>query len=248
MIKIMELSMPTIPLHAWIEALGTFYDQYGYLIVFLGTFGENTALLGLVLPGNSLALLGAFYARAGTLNLGWVVFFAWLGTILGYHVDYLIGRYALAQIMARWGRTTLGRRLRLAGRIRLARKMLARHGGKAILFSHTIGHMRSFVALSAGITHMKYSQFLLFEAIAALFWNMLFSLLGYFIAMEIDRLEMIIGQAGGIIFVLIALAFIVWLWWRRKRSRALKQRRKISMLPSLLQRTPAGEAESSLRK
>jgi membrane protein DedA with SNARE-associated domain len=244
----MELRIPTIPLHAWIEALGTFYDQFGYLIVFLGTFGENTALLGLVLPGNSLALLGAFYARAGTLSLGWVVFFAWLGTVLGYHVDYLIGRYALAQVMARWGKTTLGRRLRLAGRIRLARQMLAKHGGKAILLSHTVGHMRSFVALSAGITHMKYSRFLLFEAIAALFWNTLFSLLGYFIAVEIDRLETIIGQAGGVIFALIVLIFIVWRWWRGKRSRAHKQHRNIAKLSSLLQETSASKAESSLRK
>src|SRR5207247_11365321 len=68
------------------------YDQYGYLIVFLGTLGENTALLGLLLPGNSLALLGAFYARLGTLQIGWVIFFAWLGTLIGYHIDYLIGR------------------------------------------------------------------------------------------------------------------------------------------------------------
>jgi membrane protein DedA with SNARE-associated domain len=240
--------MPTIPLHAWIEALGTFYDQYGYLIVFLGTFGENTALLGLILPGNSLALLGAFYARAGTLNLGWVIFFAWLGTVLGYHVDYLIGRYALAQAMARWGRTTLGRRLRIAGRIRLARRMLAKHGGKSILLSHAIGHIRSFVALSAGITHMKYSQFLFFESIAALFWNTLFSLLGYFIAMEIDRLEMIIRQAGGVIFALFVLAFLAWRWWSGKRGRALKRRRKLSRLSSHLQTTSASEAESSLRK
>lgn len=244
----MELRMPAIPLYEWIEVLGTFYDQYGYLIVFLGTLAENTALLGLVLPGNSLALLGAFYARAGTLNLGWVILFAWLGTVVGYHVDYLIGRYALVHVMARWGRTTLGRRLRLAGRIRLARKMLAKHGGKTILLSHTIGHMRSFVALSAGVTRMKYAQFLLFEAIAALFWNTLFSLLGFFIAVEIDRLEMIIGQAGGIIFVAFALAFIAWRWWNEKRSRTLKQRRKMSRLPSLIQAAPTSEAESSLKK
>src|SRR5690242_12262847 len=125
--------MPVVSIRDWIEALGTFYDQYGYLIVFLGTLGENTALLGLLLPGNSLALLGAFYARLGTLQLGWVIFFAWLGTVIGYHIDYLIGRYALTYLMTRWGKTALGRRLRLAGYIRLAQRMLYKHGGKAIL-------------------------------------------------------------------------------------------------------------------
>lgn len=225
-IKNTELSMLAFPLRQWIEALGTLYDQYGYLIVFLGTLAENTALLGLLLPGNSLALLGAFYARMGTLNLGWVIFFAWLGTVLGYHVDYLIGRYALGHAMTRWSKTTLGHRLRLAGRIRLAQKMLFKHGGKSIMLSHAIGHMRSFVALSAGITHMKYLHFLLFEVIAALLWNTLYSLLGYFIAVEFDRLETLLKQTGWILFIVLALAFLLWSWWKRKRSETLKQRRK----------------------
>ena len=87
-------------IHALIEWLGGLYSQYGYLIVFLGSLGENTAFVGLILPGGTLALLGAFYARAGTLNIGWVIFFAWIGTVLGYHVDYLIGRFLLGKLRA----------------------------------------------------------------------------------------------------------------------------------------------------
>jgi membrane protein DedA with SNARE-associated domain len=218
--------MPAFSLLEWIKALETLYDKYGYLIVFLGTLGENTALLGLLLPGNSLALLGAFYARLGTLQLGWVIFFAWLGTVIGYHIDYLLGRYALAYLMTRWGKTALGRRLRLAGHIRLAQKMLYKHGGKAILISHVVGHLRSFVALSAGITRMKYHQFLLFEAIAALLWNTAFSLLGYLVAVNFDLVERIIGQTGGIIFTVLVLAFLVWKWWQRKKREMIKQRKK----------------------
>src|SRR5450432_1910770 len=143
------MSIPIIHVEDLIHLLGKFYDQWGYLIIFLSTLAENTALLGLVLPGNTLALLGAFYARIGTLNLGWVIFFATAGTIAGYHLDYLFGRFALERLLTRWSASRLGQRLRLAGRIRLSRRMLTRHGGKAILVSHTIGHLRSFVALSA---------------------------------------------------------------------------------------------------
>ena len=82
-------------LYAWIELLGDFYDHYGYETVFLGALFENTALLGLVFPGGTLALLGAFYARQGTLSLSWVIALATLGTVLGYHVDYLLGRFVL---------------------------------------------------------------------------------------------------------------------------------------------------------
>src|SRR5574340_1270801 len=83
-IEEIDMSLPTVS--EWLDLLGQFYEHYGYLVVFLGTLGENTAFLGFFLPGNSLALLGALYARLGTLHLGWVVFFATLGTVLGYHV------------------------------------------------------------------------------------------------------------------------------------------------------------------
>ncbi|MDQ6659397.1 MAG: hypothetical protein M3Z24_00360, partial [Chloroflexota bacterium] len=139
---------------------------------------------------------------------------------------YLLGRFVLTHAMTKWSRSYLGQRVRLAGRTRLARKMLTQHGGKAIVFSHVIGHMRSFVALTAGITRMNYLRFLCFEAFAALLWNTAYSLLGFFIAVEIDRLQVIIERSGWVILAVFALLFILWRWWRQKETRRRKQRRK----------------------
>lgn len=203
-----------------IDLLRDLYDQYGYLIVFLGALGENTALVGLALPGGTLALLGAFYARQGTLNLAWVIFFAWIGTVLGYHADYLLGRFALGKVMLRWGDSRLGKRMRLAGRLRLGRRMLAKYGGRAILLSHIVGHIRSFVALSAGATRMSYRRFLSFELVAALIWNTAFCLIGYLAGAEYDRILPIIERGGWIIAGIVVLALLVWkvgLPWLRKR-------------------------------
>lgn len=222
------MSLPNININELIDLLGRFYDQYGYLIVFLSTLAENTALLGLALPGNSLALLGAFYAREGTLNLGWVIFFATLGTVLGYHVDYLLGRFALERLLKRWSMSRLGRRLRLAGRVRLARRMLTRHGGKAILFSHVIGHVRSFVALSAGLTRMRYTRFLLFEIVAALLWNTIYSLVGYFIAVELNLLQAFFVRAGWLMLGGLVVLFLAWQLWKRHGRRRRKQARRFS--------------------
>ncbi len=209
-----------------IDLLRDLYDQYGYLIVFLGALGENTALLGLALPGGTLALLGAFYARQGTLNLAWVIFFAWMGTVLGYHVDYLLGRFALGKVMLRWGDSRLGRRMRLAGRLRLGRRILTKYGGRAILLSHIVGHIRSFVALSAGATRMSYRRFLSFELVAALLWNTAFCLIGYAAGAEYDRILPIIERVGWIIAGVVVLALLVWkvgLPWLRKRLHATRK-------------------------
>lgn len=230
--------MPSLPsFRDWVELLGQFYDQYGYAIVFLGALGENTALLGLVLPGGTLALLGAFYARQGTLNIFWVIFFAWIGTVLGYHVDYLIGRFFLGRVIGRWSTSKLGIRFRLAARLRLARRLLARHGGKAILISHTTGHIRSFVALSAGATHMYYPRFLGFELIAALVWNIIYGVLGYLAGAEFETIQKIIERAGWVIVGLLVALFLVWRFFgpqlrerfRKRRHRSGRMRREAAV-------------------
>jgi membrane protein DedA with SNARE-associated domain len=232
--------MPTFLLREWIDLLKTLYDQYGYLIVLLGTLGENTVFLSLFLPGNLLVLLGAVYARVGTLNLGWVIFFASLGTIFGYHVDYLIGRFVLVHVVAGWSKSRLGRRLRLAGRLRLARMLITRHGGKAILISHLIGHLRSFVALSAGMTRMSYRYFLGYELIAASLWSTFFCLLGYFLATEIDQLQVLFARIGWILVGLLILLFLLWYVVRKRVKRRLQQTRRAARHKA---RSRAGDQE-----
>ena len=197
-------------INALIEWLGALYSQYGYLIVFLGALGENTALVGLILPAGTLALLGAFYARAGTLNIGWVIFAAWIGTVLGYHVDYLIGRFLLARYAPAWSATRIGRRMRLAARLRLGQRMLRKYGGRTIFISHAIGYLRSFVALSAGMTHMPYRRFLGFELISALFWTGGYCLLGYFLGAEFEMLQGVIERWGLVLAGALILGYIGW--------------------------------------
>ena len=220
--------MPTFSLHEWIELLSQFYHDYGYLTVFLGTMGENTALLGLLLTGNALALLGAVYARLGTLNLGWVICLAFLGTVVGYHLDYLLGRFVLARAATRWSTSRLGRRVRLAARLRLARLLIAKHGGKAILISHLAGQLRSFVALSAGTTGMNYRRFLGYELVAAAVWNTAFCLLGYLLAAEIDRLQMLIERVGWALLGVLVLMFLSWRFFGGRMKQRLRQERRVA--------------------
>ena len=213
--------MPSV--QGWLDALQQFYDQYGYLLVFFGALGENTALLGLLLPGSTLALLGGFYAREGTLNLWVVLLLAWWGTVLGYNLDYLVGRFLLGRLAGKWSATPLGRRIRLAGRMRLARAILAKHGGKAILLSHIVGHIRSFVALSAGASHMRYRRFLGFELVAGLLWSSLYVLIGYLAGSERERLQVILERSGWVILAAVIAAYIIYRLARPYIQRRLRQ-------------------------
>src|SRR2546423_1769680 len=132
-----------------------------------------------------------------TLSTALPVLSATLGTISGYRIDYVLGRFVLARFATRWSTSKLGRRIRLAGRLRLARQLITKHGGKAILISHLIGQVRSFVALGAGMTRMKYVRFLGYEVMAAAPRDTASLLPGHLLAATTDRVTMGLQCAGG---------------------------------------------------
>lgn len=201
-----------------IEVLRMAYATWGYPIVLLGALLENTALLGLVLPGGSLVLLGAVYAQQGAMALPLVLLMGWLGMVLGTSVDYALGRWGL--------RTSLGHtRLmpRLEPKLAEAERFLERHGAWALLLAHFIGHVRSFVAITAGAGRLPYRRFLLYEGIAALAWNIVFVGAGYIVGENLHLLSRFIGGAGLVIALLLALAYAGY----RLRARALARRASV---------------------
>src|SRR2546423_170335 len=160
-----------------------------------------------------------------TLSTALPVLSATLGTISGYRIDYVLGRFVLARFATRWSSSKPGRRIRLAGRLRLARQLITKHGGKAILISHLIGQVRSFVALGAGMSRMKYVRFLGYEIVAAALWNTAFCVLGYLLAAEVDRLQMLIERAGWVLLGVLVLLFLAWRFVGRRIRQRIRQER-----------------------
>jgi membrane-associated protein len=71
----------------------------------------------------------------------------------------------------------------------------------------------------AGISHMPYRTFLLFNALGGLCWGVGFTLLGYLAGQAYKRVE---AQAGTVVAVVIAVVAIVgvavWAWRRHRRE------------------------------
>src|SRR5919205_2638770 len=196
-----------------IDALRAAYDTWGYPLVLLGALLENTALLGLVLPGGSLVLLGAIYAQRGAMALPLVLVLGWLGMVLGTSLDYAVGRWAL--------RATLGQtRLmaRLEPKLGEAERFLEHHGAWAFVLAHFIGHIRSFVALTAGTSHLPYRRFLRYEALAALAWNLVWVMAGYLVGAHLELLQRLISGAGLAVVLVVVAGYLAFRLFARKRA------------------------------
>jgi membrane-associated protein len=212
--------MPDIHLPSAHEVLVTmraFYEAYGYPLVFLGALLANMLFIGTLLPGGTLAALGGFFARRGGMDIRWVILCVWLGLVMGFNLDYLVGRLMLRRFADRWMPTRLGRWLRLEQRLARGHAFMNRHGGKAIFLAYaTLGHMRSLVAVTGGMTRLSYARFLLVQMVAGLLWSCGYCLFGYFIGVETENLEPIVQRVG---IALAAVLFVCYLVWSIHRAR-----------------------------
>jgi membrane-associated protein len=181
------LSTPWRDVGAWLQNA---FDSFGYPLTFLGALLENTTL-GVMLPGGTVILLAAAYARLGSLSWPLVVAAGWAGMVTGSSLDYWLGRKGIRPLLSH-----LPGRQRHARGLDQAHEFLTRYGAIAILLAHSLGHMRGFVALAAGSSRLPYPTYLRYEVPGALAWCLLYTSLGYFMASNLDGLETIIQRAG----------------------------------------------------
>lgn len=66
--------------------------HWGYLVIFLVVVLECQALLGLVMPGESLVLVGGFFAEQGVFHRDVLIIVISIAAILGDSIGYELGR------------------------------------------------------------------------------------------------------------------------------------------------------------
>ena len=90
--------------------------HWGYLVIFLVVALECQALLGLVIPGESLVLVGGFFAEQGEFDLDVLIFVISIAAILGDSIGYGLGRHLKRGWLVKHGRR-FGLRLEHLGRV-----------------------------------------------------------------------------------------------------------------------------------
>jgi len=169
-----------------IEFLEPYLDvPWGYVIVGLATFLENSVGAGVIVPGETLVIVGGFYARIGELWLPGVATVAVVGAILGDNLGYWLGRRFGRGFFERHGRKVLVTPERLA----MAERYYARHGGMTVFLGRFIPVVRSVGFIAAGISRMEWKRFFVYDVAGALIWGIGHSTLGYVLGASYQRWE-----------------------------------------------------------
>lgn len=200
-----------------LEFLVPYLQQYGYATLFLLTFLETSAFLGLVAPGETIIVLCGFYAYRGVLDPWLVGAIASTSAVLGDQVGYLLGRRFGRGMMRRFGKYVLLDEKRL----RATEKYYQKHGGKTVFFGRFMSILRSFGPVVAGISRMKWSTFFLWSFASCVVWGITFTIIGYFFGKSWAVIEEYLGWGGVVAFV-AGVALVLW-FLHRKHSQKLEE-------------------------
>lgn len=186
-----------------------------YLIVGGLVFAEDALFVGFVIPGETAAVLGGVVASRGNASLTAMCLVVVLAAIVGDSVGYEIG--------ARYGRRLLSLRVlqRRKAHINAARNTLARRGGPAVFGGRFVAFLRAVMPFLAGLSHMHYRRFLVYNAAGGLVWAIGCVLLGFLAGNSYAAVEKTFGRAAAIAAaVVVIVAIAIWRIRRHQRDRA----------------------------
>lgn len=153
--------------------------QYGiwiYGILFLILFCETGLVVTPFLPGDSLLFVAGALASLPTndVNVHLMVGLMIAAAIIGDAVNYTIGRLFGERLFSNPDSKIFRRSY-----LDKTHAFYEKHGGKTIILARFVPIVRTFAPFVAGMGHMSYRHFALFNVVGAILWVVLFTYAGY---------------------------------------------------------------------
>jgi membrane-associated protein len=176
----------------------------GLLAIATIIFAESGLLIGFFLPGDSLLLAAGLFAANGHLPIGWLIPIVIISAIAGYEVGYVIGERAGPRVFHRKDGFLF--REEYVGR---TEKFFSTYGALTILGARFIAHVRTFVSVIAGASHMNRKKYTFYNVLGAILWGGGLTLLSYWLGRTVPDFDKYIVWSV-IITLLILYTFGIW--------------------------------------
>ncbi len=183
---------------------------HGLILLFALVSMESA---GVPLPGETALIAGGVLASQGHYSIVAVIAVAALAAIIGDNVGYWIGR--------KGGRALLRRTPVVSGYFEKAlppsERFFQRHGAKTVFFGRFIAILRVTAAWIAGISHMPWWRFLVWNAAGGIVWATLVGVVAYVFGNAAADAISRYGVVAAIVIVVggVLLLVGVKVWHRR---------------------------------
>jgi membrane-associated protein len=151
------------------------FGAFALLGVCFIVFAETGLLVGFLLPGDTLLVITGLLTFTGTMVAGgsgieipiyWVCLAIGFAAFLGGEVGYLIGHKLGPRVFERKETGLFSME-----NVRRTNSFFERFGGMAVIVARFVPIVRTFAPVAAGVGHMNYKKYSLYNLIGALIWG-----------------------------------------------------------------------------
>jgi undecaprenyl-diphosphatase len=190
-----------LDLQGLLEDLSNALGAWTYLIVGAFAFAETGAFVGLVVPGETVMLLGGAVAGQGAIDIYLLIAIAWFSAWLGDTTSFFIGRRLGREFVLKNGpRFGVGHE-----RFEKVEDYFSRHGGKTIFIGRFISLVRAFAPFIAGSSGMRYRAFVPYSILGTGLWASAHILVGYFFSRSIESAAEYAGRGAFVLATTIVV-------------------------------------------
>jgi membrane protein DedA with SNARE-associated domain len=171
--------------------------------------------VGAPVPGESLLIFASVLAGRGEMSLSALLVSAWVGSVIGDNLGYLIGR--------KLGRTTVlryGAKVGLTDeRFRGIESTYIRCGYVTVVFARFFSVSRQLNGILAGILGMSWWRFALFDAVGAALWVMVWVFAPAYFSEHLTVIIALAHHTKVVVSVLVAAGLTMVLGYFIRRVR-----------------------------
>ena len=208
--------IPWLDPNTLIEGFGAF-ALLGICII---VFSETGLLVGFLLPGDTLLIISGVLTFTNVIDAPiWLVCASIaLAAFLGGESGYLIGRKAGPRIFERKESGLFS-----IENVRRTNSFFERFGGLAVILARFVPIIRTFAPVAAGVGHMNYKKYTLYNLIGAVIWGAGLTYFGYLLGYIPPVAEFVQEYIDVILIGAVVITLIPTVWHYIQSSRKAKR-------------------------
>jgi membrane-associated protein len=194
---------------------------WALVVVCAIVFAETGLLVGFLLPGDTLLVISGLLTNTSLVfgvDIWWVCLAIGFAAFLGGEVGYLIGH--------KFGPSVFERKesgLFSVKNVERTNAFFERFGALAIILARFVPIVRTFAPVAAGVGHMNYRKYTLYNLIGAFIWGVGLTYFGYLIGYIPPVAEFVQEYIDVILLGAVVITLIPTLWHYFQSMRKAKK-------------------------
>ncbi|MCG7416090.1 VTT domain-containing protein [Microbacterium sp. ACRRU] len=157
-------------------------QPWALLVVCFIVFAETGLLVGFLLPGDTLLIMAGLLSHSTPaapngvfgINAWFVALSIGVAAFIGGEVGYFIGHKAGPSIFERKESGIFSRK-----NVERTNAFFVRFGGITVILARFVPVVRTFAPIAAGVGHMPWRRYTLYNLIGAIIWGIGLTMIGY---------------------------------------------------------------------